>query len=70
MRAVVDNAVHVEVKTVEFWYAILCDQLRDRRISFAHPSEELGDTHSVVCAVCVFCNYVSLVFVDVKSSRI
>ena len=45
MRAVVDNAVHVEVEAVELGDAVLCDELRDRRISLRHPSEELRDTH-------------------------
>ena len=45
MRAVVDNAVHVEVEAVELRDAVLCDELRDRRISLRHPSEEFRDTH-------------------------
>ena len=45
MRAVVDNTVHVQVQTVEFRNAILCNQLRDSGVSLAHPSEELRNTH-------------------------
>lgn len=45
VRTIVDNTVHVQVKTIEFRDAILCNQLRDCRIPLAHPSEELGDTH-------------------------
>ena len=41
MGAVVDDAVHVQIKTVELWDAVLCNELRDSRIPFAHPSEEL-----------------------------
>jgi hypothetical protein len=40
-----DDAVHVKIQTIEFWYSILSDELRDRRVSLRHPSEELGDTH-------------------------
>ena len=36
---------HVKVEAIELWDAILSDQLRDRWISLAHPSEEFGDTH-------------------------
>lgn len=46
MRAIVNDAIHVEIETVEFWYAILRYELRDGRIPFAHPSEELWYSHS------------------------
>lgn len=45
MSAVMDDAIHIEVKTVEFGYPVLCNELRDGRISLAQPSEELWHTH-------------------------
>jgi hypothetical protein len=33
------------IEAIEFGYAILRNELRYRGVSFAHPSEELGDTH-------------------------
>ena len=38
MGAVVDDAIHVEIETVKFRYPILGDELRDGRISLAHPT--------------------------------
>ena len=35
------------IKIVELWNAVLCDKLGDRRVSLAHPSEELWHTHDV-----------------------
>src|ERR1700733_6022795 len=45
VSTIMDDAVHVKVQTIEFWYSILSDELRDRWVSLRHPSEELGDTH-------------------------
>ena len=45
VSTIMDDAVHVKIQTVEFWDSILGDELRDRRVSLRHPSEELGDTH-------------------------
>lgn len=42
---VMNNTIHIQIQTVEFWYSILRNQLRDRGIPLAHPSEELWDTH-------------------------
>ena len=42
--AVVNDAIHIQVKVVELGDAILCYQLRDRRIALREPSEEFGDT--------------------------
>ena len=36
---------HVEVQCIKFRDAVLRDELRYRRISLAHPAEELGYTH-------------------------
>ena len=39
------SITHVEVETVEFGDAVLCDELRDGWVPLAHPSEEFGNTH-------------------------
>ena len=39
------------IKIVELWNAVLCDELGDRGVSLAHPSEELWHTHDVLCVV-------------------
>ncbi len=45
MRTVVDDAIHVEVKTVKLRDAVFGDQLRDSRVSLAEPSKEFGNTN-------------------------
>src|SRR5271170_1589986 len=57
VSTIMDDAVHVKIQTVEFWDSILSNELRDRRVSLRHPSEELRDTHcsgglqvSLMCA--------------------
>jgi hypothetical protein len=27
VRTIVDDAVHVKIQTIEFWYPVFCDQL-------------------------------------------
>ena len=50
--AVVDDAIHVEVETVEFGDAVFCYELRDCWIPLGHPAEEFGDTYKLL--VCPF----------------
>lgn len=45
MGAIVDDAIHVKVKAIEFWDPVFRYQLRDRRVSLTHPSKEFRDTH-------------------------
>ena len=45
MRAVVNDAIHVQIQAVELWDTILCDELRYGGIPLAHPAKELGNTH-------------------------
>ena len=45
MRTVMDNTVHIQIQTVELWYPVLGDELRDGRIPLTEPPEEFGDTH-------------------------
>lgn len=40
-----NDAVHIQVEAVKLWNPVFGYQLRDRRISLTHPSEELRDTH-------------------------
>ena len=46
MRAVVDDAVHVQVQVVDLGDVGLRDGLVDEWVSLAHPSVELGDACS------------------------
>lgn len=46
MSAIMDDAVHIQVKTVEFRNPVFCNELRDSRVSLAQPSKELWHTHS------------------------
>lgn len=45
VRAVVDNAVHVEIQVIERRDAVGVDQLAARGVALADPPEELGDAH-------------------------
>ena len=45
---VVNDAVHVQVKTVELGDTILGDELRDGRVALGEPTKELGDTCSTL----------------------
>jgi len=45
MSAVVDNAIHIKVETIELGDPILRDELGYRGISLGHPSKEFGYTH-------------------------
>lgn len=40
-----DDTIHVEIQTIELRNSVLRYQLRNRWISFAHPSEKLRYTH-------------------------
>lgn len=39
------SLTHVQVETVEFGNAVLCDELGDGWVPLTHPSEEFGNTH-------------------------
>ena len=45
MRAIVNDAVHVEVKVVELGDAVFGNELGDGWISLGHPAKEFGDTY-------------------------
>jgi hypothetical protein len=45
VSAVVDDAIHVKIEAIKLWDTVFSDELRDRRVSLRHPSEEFGDTH-------------------------
>lgn len=48
MRAVVNDAIHVEVEIVECGYAVGRDELGREGIPLGDPAEEFGDTWSSV----------------------
>jgi len=51
VRAVMDDAVHIEVEAVELGDSVLCDELRDGRIALREPAEKFGNTCLVLaCA--------------------
>ena len=39
LRTVMDDSVHIKVKTVEFWNTVLCNELRYGRIPLTDPAE-------------------------------
>lgn len=45
MCAIMDDAVHIQIQTIELWDPIFCNQLGDGWISLAEPSEEFGNPH-------------------------
>lgn len=53
---VVNDAVHVEIQTIEFGDSVLSNELGDGRIALGEPPEEFGNTHGdgvVQNGVCV-----------------